>query len=135
MVENARAKLARKGADLIVAIGARFDDRVTGRLDAFAPEAKKIHIDIDRSSINKNVSVDLPIVGDAGRAMEDMAKIWKAKQHKKRDLGDWWRLVFLERCFAGSWRRAASHRPTKANKRRRSAAALWSRRPRWLRMR
>ncbi|WP_298019281.1 biosynthetic-type acetolactate synthase large subunit [uncultured Parasphingopyxis sp.] len=87
------ANMAMNRADLIVAIGARFDDRVTGRLDAFAPEAKKIHIDIDRSSINKNVSVDLPIVGDAGRAMEDMAKIWKAKQHKKRDLGDWWRRI------------------------------------------
>ena len=52
--------------DLMVAVGSRFDDRVTGRLNAFSPGSKKIHIDIDPSSINKNVRVDLPIIGDAG---------------------------------------------------------------------
>ena len=60
------ANLAMHDADLIVAVGARFDDRITGRLDAFAPNSEKIHIDIDPSSINKNVAVDLPIVGDVG---------------------------------------------------------------------
>jgi acetolactate synthase-1/2/3 large subunit len=84
------ANMAMNRADLIIAIGARFDDRVTGRLDAFSPDSKKIHIDIDRSSINKIVPVDLAINADAGRAMEDMVKIWKSRQHKKADLQDWW---------------------------------------------
>ena len=61
------SNMAMNRADLIVCIGARFDDRVTGRLDAFSPNSTKIHIDIDRSSINKTVAVDLPIVGDCGR--------------------------------------------------------------------
>ncbi|QLC23853.1 acetolactate synthase 3 large subunit [Parasphingopyxis algicola] len=84
------ANMAMNKADLIVAIGARFDDRVTGRLDAFSPNSKKIHIDIDRSSINKIVPVDLAINADAGRAMEDIVKIWKARQFKKADMQDWW---------------------------------------------
>jgi acetolactate synthase I/II/III large subunit len=84
------ANMAMNKADLIIAIGARFDDRVTGRLDAFSPDSKKIHIDIDRSSINKIVPVDLGINADAGRAMEDIVKVWKARQHKKADLQDWW---------------------------------------------
>ena len=84
------ANMAMNKADLIIAIGARFDDRVTGRLDAFAPNSKKIHIDIDRSSINKIVPVDLAINADAGRAMEDIVKIWKARQLEKADLQDWW---------------------------------------------
>src|SRR3546814_10168403 len=63
------ANMAMNKADLIVALGARFDDRVTGRLDAFAPHSKKIHVDIDRSSVNKNVRVDLPVIADEiGRA-------------------------------------------------------------------
>ncbi len=84
------ANHAMNQADLIVAIGARFDDRVTGRLDAFSPLSRKVHIDIDRSSINKNVRVDLAIVADAGRALEDMVHVWKARQHPKPDLADWW---------------------------------------------
>ena len=84
------ANMAMNQADLVVAIGARFDDRVTGRLDAFSPNSRKVHIDIDRSSINKTVRVDLPIVADAGRALEDMVRIWKARQHPKPDLTDWY---------------------------------------------
>jgi acetolactate synthase-1/2/3 large subunit len=87
------ANMAMNQADLVVAIGARFDDRVTGRLDAFSPNSKKIHIDIDRSSHNKNVRVDLPIVADAGHAMEDMIRIWKSRQHPRGDLADWWRRI------------------------------------------
>jgi len=87
------ANYAMNQADLIVAIGARFDDRVTGRLDAFAPHARKIHIDIDRSSMNKTVRVDLPIVADVGHALEDMLRIWKARQHPKADLSEWWRRI------------------------------------------
>jgi acetolactate synthase-1/2/3 large subunit len=85
--------MAMNRADLIIAVGARFDDRVTGRLDAFAPEAKKIHIDIDRSSINKIVPVDIAVVGDAGRALDALIAAWADKDHKARDLGEWWRRI------------------------------------------
>lgn len=91
------ANLAMNQADLILCIGARFDDRVTGRLDAFSPKSKKIHIDIDRSSINKNVRVDLAVVADVGRALEDMIHVWKARQHPKPDLTGWWKRI-------GEWR-------------------------------
>jgi len=64
--------------DLMICIGARFDDRITGRLDAFSPGSKKIHVDIDPSSINKNVKVDLPIVGDCGRVLDEMLRVWRA---------------------------------------------------------
>jgi acetolactate synthase-1/2/3 large subunit len=87
------ANHAMNQADLIVAIGARFDDRVTGRLDAFSPLSRKVHIDIDRSSINKTVRIDHAIVADAGHAMEDMLRIWKARQHPKPDLADWWKRI------------------------------------------
>jgi acetolactate synthase-1/2/3 large subunit len=83
------ANLAMNKADLIVALGARFDDRVTGRLDAFAPHARKIHVDIDRSSINKIVRAELGIVGDVGRAMSEMARVWNARGHKAADLSAW----------------------------------------------
>ena len=65
--------------DLMVNVGARFDDRITGRLDMFSPNSKKIHIDIDPSSINKNVMVDLPIVGDAAHVLADLLEVWKAR--------------------------------------------------------
>ncbi len=84
------ANLAMNKADLIVAIGARFDDRVTGRLDAFSPFSRKIHIDIDRSSVNKTVRIDLPVIADAGHALEAMVRVWKARQHPKPDLAEWW---------------------------------------------
>jgi acetolactate synthase-1/2/3 large subunit len=66
------ANHATMESDLIIAVGARFDDRVTGRLDVFAPNAKIIHIDIDPSSISKNVKVDIPIVGDAKQILKDL---------------------------------------------------------------
>ena len=84
------ANMTMNRADLIVAIGARFDDRVTGRLDAFSPRSKKIHIDIDRSSINKNVRVDLPIVADAGHAIEAMLTLWKERKPRGHGLKPWW---------------------------------------------
>ena len=86
------ANNAMHDCDVMVAVGSRFDDRITGRLDAFAPNAKKIHIDIDPSSINKNVKVDIPIVGDIGHVLEDMIKVWKSSQAKP-DAGalkKWW---------------------------------------------
>jgi acetolactate synthase-1/2/3 large subunit len=76
------ANLAMHGCDLMIAVGSRFDDRVTGRIDAFSPNSKKIHIDIDPSSINKTVRVDLGIVGDCAFVLEDMIRLWKAKQVK-----------------------------------------------------
>ena len=83
------ANMAMNEADLVVAIGSRFDDRVTGRLDAFSPNSRKVHIDIDRSSVNKNVRVDLAIIADAGHALEDMVRIWKSRQHPRPDTADW----------------------------------------------
>ena len=86
------ANLAMHGCDLMIAIGSRFDDRVTGRLDSFSPGSTKIHIDIDPSSINKNVPVDLPIVADAGRAIDALLGRWRAKKIKPRtaQIKPWW---------------------------------------------
>ena len=86
------ANLAMHGCDLMVNIGARFDDRITGRLDAFSPGSKKIHIDIDPSSINKNVKVDIGIVGDCAHVLEDMVRLWKdvAPQVDKPAIKAWW---------------------------------------------
>jgi len=81
------ANMAMNRADLIIAVGARFDDRVTGRLDAFAPDARKIHIDIDRASINKIVPVDLGIVGDCSHVLEQLLEAWGSR--KPRDLSEW----------------------------------------------
>jgi acetolactate synthase-1/2/3 large subunit len=86
------ANLAMNRCDVMINIGARFDDRVTGRLDAFSPGSKKIHVDIDPSSINKNVRVEVPIVGDCAHVLEEMIEIWKSKA-KKPDavaLTAWW---------------------------------------------
>ena len=78
--------------DLMICIGARFDDRITGRLDAFSPGSTKIHVDIDPSSINKNVKVDLPIVGDCGHVLDEMLRVWRASSVKadKKPLDAWW---------------------------------------------
>src|SRR6478609_28857 len=76
------ANNAMHDCDVMICIGARFDDRITGRVDAFSPGSKKIHVDIDRSSINKNVHVDLPIVGDCARVLEQMIAVWNAKKPK-----------------------------------------------------
>jgi acetolactate synthase-1/2/3 large subunit len=76
------ANMAMHGCDVMVCVGARFDDRITGRLDAFSPGSKKIHIDIDPSSINKTVKVDIPVIGDVGHALEDMIRLWKSRSLK-----------------------------------------------------
>ncbi|MGD0315313.1 MAG: acetolactate synthase 3 large subunit [Xanthobacteraceae bacterium] len=85
--------------DLMIAVGARFDDRITGRLDAFSPGSKKIHIDIDPSSINKNVKADLAIVGDCAHVLEDMVRLWRqsAVVPDKKALQAWWEKI-------GQWR-------------------------------
>jgi len=78
--------------DVMIALGSRFDDRVTGRLDAFSPGSKKIHVDIDPSSINKTVRVDIGIVGDVGSVIEDMMAVWIATKAKvdREALSRWW---------------------------------------------
>ncbi len=81
------ANLAMNQADLMICVGARFDDRVTGRLDAFSPGSTKIHIDIDRSSINKTVAVDLPIVGDCAIVLEQLIEAWGSR--KAQNLVAW----------------------------------------------
>ena len=89
------ANHAMHDCDVMICVGARFDDRVTGRLDAFSPGSKKIHIDIDASSINKNVRVDIGIVGDAGSVLDDLIAAWKAEGLKanRNALDDWWRQI------------------------------------------
>jgi acetolactate synthase-1/2/3 large subunit len=89
------ANLAMYNCDVMINIGARFDDRVTGRLDEFSPRSKKIHVDIDASSINKNVMVDLAIVGDAGSVLEDMLAAWNARklQLDQKALKAWWQKI------------------------------------------
>ncbi len=96
--------------DVMICVGARFDDRITGRLDAFAPNSKKIHIDIDPSSINKNVRVDIPIVGDCAHVLEDMIAQWKSQgyQADKNALASWWKQIDIWRA-----RKSLAYRPSK----------------------
>jgi acetolactate synthase-1/2/3 large subunit len=93
------ANLAMHDCDVMLCMGARFDDRITGRLDAFSPGSKRIHVDIDPSSINKNVKVDIPIIGDCAHVLEDMVRLWRSSSLEvdKRALADWWKEI-------GKWR-------------------------------
>ncbi len=89
------ANMTMHDCDVMFCVGARYDDRITGRLDAFSPGSKKIHIDIDPSSINKNVHVDVPIIGDVAYVLEDMLRVWKAKapQLDKAAHKAWWKEI------------------------------------------
>ncbi len=89
------ANLAMHGCDVLLAVGARFDDRVTGRLNAFSLGSRKIHIDIDPSSINKNVPVEVPIVADASRALEALLAAWHADETPVDTpaVTAWWRQI------------------------------------------
>src|SRR5918994_2813317 len=104
------ANLAMHECDVMINLGARFDDRITGRLDAFSPFSKRIHVDIDPSSINKNVKAELGILGDCGAVIEDMLKVWRERkpQVDKLALADWWGKV-------ASWRarNCPAYRPSK----------------------
>jgi acetolactate synthase I/II/III large subunit len=93
------ANLAMHGCDVMICVGARFDDRITGRLNAFSPGSKKIHIDIDPSSISKNVKADIPIIGDCGYVLEELVRVWRARalEADKRALKAWWAQI-------GAWR-------------------------------
>ncbi len=86
------ANMSMHGCDLMINIGARFDDRITGRIDAFSPNSRKAHVDIDPSSINKVVKTDFPIIGDVGHVLEDVLKVWKARGRKvnREALARWW---------------------------------------------
>lgn len=84
------ANMAMNQCDVMLCLGARFDDRVTGRLDAFSPNSVKVHVDIDRSSINKTIRVDLPIVADVGTAIRQMVDVWKGRKYKTQPLDEWW---------------------------------------------
>jgi acetolactate synthase I/II/III large subunit len=94
------ANLAMHGCDLMINVGARFDDRITGRIADFSPHSRKAHIDIDASSINKVIRVDVPILGDVGHVLEDVLKVWKARGRKvnREGLAKWWGRI-------GEWRR------------------------------
>ena len=89
------ANLAMHGCDLMINVGARFDDRITGRVKDFSPHSKKAHIDIDPSSLNKVIRTDVPILGDVGNVLEEVLRLWKARGSKvnKEGLAKWWRQI------------------------------------------
>jgi acetolactate synthase I/II/III large subunit len=86
------ANLSMHGCDLMLNIGARFDDRITGRIADFSPHSRKVHVDIDASSLNKVIRVDVPILGDVGHVLEDALRLWKARGRRvnKPALAKWW---------------------------------------------
>ncbi len=90
-----QANLAMHECDVMINIGARFDDRITGRLNAFSPNSRKIHVDIDPSSINKNVPVELGIVGDCGTVLKQLIEAWKRRKAKPdgKALKEWWKKI------------------------------------------
>ena len=89
------ANMTMHDCDVMLCVGARFDDRITGRLNAFSPNSKKIHIDIDPSSINKNVRVDVPIIGDVAHVLEDIVRQFRASERKpeKQAIAAWWEQI------------------------------------------
>lgn len=89
------ANMAMHDCDVMINIGARFDDRVTGRVSAFSPNSKKIHIDIDDCSIDKIIKVDVPIVGDAAAVIDAMIEEWKRRKigNRKKSISDWWKII------------------------------------------
>jgi acetolactate synthase-1/2/3 large subunit len=103
------ANLTMHDCDVMICIGARFDDRITGRLDAFSPGSRKIHVDIDPSSINKNVKVDISIVGDCSNVLSDMLREWRASaiEPDQAALKAWWMQIDQWRA-----RKCLSYRPS-----------------------
>ena len=96
--------MAMHDADLLINIGARFDDRITGRTDMFSPGSRKIHVDIDPSSINKNIKVDVPVIGDCAYVLEEMLRAWRAHatQPEKAALKAWWKQIDQRRADRAS---------------------------------
>ncbi|RMH44192.1 MAG: acetolactate synthase 3 large subunit [Alphaproteobacteria bacterium] len=105
------ANMAMHDCDLMIAIGARFDDRITGRIQDFSPKSKKAHIDIDPSSINKVVHADVPIVGDVAHVLEDLLRVWKSRGRKTNAeaLKKWWEQI-------DGWRKVDCLRYTPSDK-------------------
>ncbi len=97
------ANMAMAKCDVMINIGARFDDRITGRKDAFSVGSKKIHVDIDASSINKNIKVDIQLVGDAKHVLKQLIAEWKKQNYKADELAlkKWWKQI-------DEWREAKS---------------------------
>ena len=87
------ANMAMHDCDLMLCIGARFDDRITGKIDEFSPNSKKVHIDIDATSINKNVEVDLSIIADCGKFLNEALKIMDNRNNKFPPLDQWWKQI------------------------------------------
>ena len=89
------ANMTMHGCDYMLCIGARFDDRITGRTDAFSPGSRKVHIDIDPSSINKNIHVDVPILGDVGTVLAEIVEVWKQRGSRTRsaEIAQWWKQI------------------------------------------
>ena len=105
------ANMSMHGCDYMLCIGARFDDRITGRIDAFSPKSFKVHIDIDPSSINKIIHVDVPIVGDTGSVMADILALWKERGSKTKSeaIAKWWTKI-------NGWKKAdcLSYKPSES---------------------
>jgi acetolactate synthase-1/2/3 large subunit len=105
------ANLAMHGCDAMFCIGARFDDRITGRVQDFSPRSRKAHVDIDPSSINKVIHADVPIVGDVGHVLEDVIKVWKSRGSRinREALAAWWAQI-------ETWRKVdcLKYKPSKA---------------------
>ncbi len=87
------ANMAMHQTDVLIAVGARFDDRVTGHVEKFCPDAKIIHVDIDPASISKNVRVDIPIVGNVQQVLKDFLRVLKEETNLQLDLDDWWQQI------------------------------------------
>ena len=89
------ANMAMHDCDVMLCVGARFDDRITGRLDAFSPGSKRIHVDIDPSSVNKNTRADIGIIGDCAYVLEDLLKVWRetAPQLDRNAHKGWWKQI------------------------------------------
>ena len=87
------ANMAMHDCDLMLCIGARFDDRITGKIDEFSPTSKKVHVDIDATSINKNVEVDLSIIADCGKFLNEALKIMENRNNKFQSFDLWWKQI------------------------------------------
>ena len=94
-------------ADLLIALGMRFDDRVTGKLNTYAPKAKKIHVEIDRAEINKNMQVDVPLIGDLREVLGELLPGVKPADH-----AEWWRRSTVEAGFGGARHSESSRQRT-----------------------
>ena len=89
------ANMSMHACDFMLCVGARFDDRITGRIDAFSPDSYKVHIDIDPSSVNKNITVEAPLIGDVSNILNLLNKRWKERGSKvnKKKLSTWWKCI------------------------------------------